>query len=111
MTSNRDVAFVRHVLNRIAGIEIYMREHAFEGDPLVIVLKRGRATNKATSIEFRSSASGQVFVSFMKRDEPVSEHPEVFFDGLARLLYEQAGLIVGESPKPKGSLGYRKSYW
>lgn len=115
MGSNRDIAFVRNVLNRIAGIQYYAKAVTPDGDSLIVVLKRGTATNKATMIELRPDRQGQVNVTFMKgkpgEEVIVSEHPSTFFDGLAALLVREAGIITGERDKGEGAGLYRTSKW
>ena len=115
MPSNRDVDFVKHVLNRVAGIAIYQKSVQYMEDKFVVFLRRGVATNKATRIEFRPDRLGAVNVTFLKgregEEKEVSSHPGVPFDGLASLLIAEAGLLTGERQKEEGVGLYKTSKW
>lgn len=117
MASNRDIAFHRRLLKQIAGIQLFAKgSPAIEGDSLVVIVPRGTCTNKATRIEFRSGRTNQVHVTFLKADKTggmvvVTDHPEVFWDGLAQLLLDEAGLVVGEREGDERVGRIRTSRW
>jgi hypothetical protein len=114
MASNRDYDFVKHVVNRIAGIAVYQKSANFEDDVFIIILKRA-AANKATRIDFRPDRKGAVNVNFFKVEAGVetvvSTHLSVPFDGLAPLLLTEAGLLTGVREKEEGVGLYKTSKW
>lgn len=114
MTSNRDYDFVKHVLNRIAGIDVYQKSARYEDDTFVVILKRA-ADNKATRIDFRPDRRGAVNVTFIKvgadEEKEISSHVGVPFDGLAALLLSEAGLLTGQREKEEGVGLYKTSKW
>ena len=117
MANNRKAAFVRHVMNRVAGLQYYTpHEKAveFEGDTLRFILDPRAASNKATMIEFTPAPDGQVNVTFLNgdRDEPtvVSQHTGIFYDALAELLFRELEILVGGPEKDGENAGrYRTS--
>lgn len=115
MASNREVAFMRRLMSHIAGIQHYAKNIRPEEDSVIVMLKRGAASNKAARIEFRPDRKGQVNVTFSKIEPGseivISEHPGIFFDALAQLLYAEAGLMTGEREKEEGVGLYRTTRW